>query len=279
MSKFVPLSAKDFASKGWRKVLPAAYTRAQSLVAVTLDELPHIIPTMPVAFFQRTGADGAPSFEMAALLSLTQGRNLYVTPEGRWIGGYVPAVFRAYPFRLLPEPSGKRLVMCVDVDSGMLVDRSEPDSFAFFEDDGKPTSQVTKVSEFLKWLERGRSATAHAVSLLQEHGLIQPWRLTAKSSEGKDKEVGGLFRIDEAALKALDAAALKKLQEGNALVLAYAQLFSQHRLKNFADLSTLQDKLDKVGAAPDGTQGKGQDEVDIDALFGTQGDDTLKFNF
>jgi hypothetical protein len=39
-------------------------------------------------------------FLLVAVLSLTPGFNLFVSPTGQWLGRYVPSVFRGYPFRL-----------------------------------------------------------------------------------------------------------------------------------------------------------------------------------
>jgi hypothetical protein len=56
------------------------------------------------------------SFFLIALLSLTPKTNLFVAPDGRWLGGYVPSYFRGYPFQreagpkaAVPENHGKLL--------------------------------------------------------------------------------------------------------------------------------------------------------------------------
>lgn len=275
MPKFIPLSPKAHASKAWRKKLPVSYSSAQSAVAVFLTELPQVIQSMPLVFLPSKDRNGNPGFELAALLSLTPGLNLYVFEGGRWAGDYVPAIFRSYPFRMLPDPSGQQYVLCFDEESEMLVDASESESTAFFDENDEPSPDLAKVLEFLKWQERGRAVTQRAVDLLAEQKLIKPWALNEPYPEGKGQPVTGLFSIDEVALKALDGSSLKKLQESNALVIAYAQLFSQQRLLDFKKLYEMQEKLRQQGESKlDG----GHAELDLDNFFRKQ-DDTLKFTF
>jgi len=117
--------------------------------------------------------------------------------------------------------------------------------------------------------------TQHAVDLLAEHELIEAWPLNIQNAEGESQPVSGLFRIKEAALKGVTADALKTLQEGNALSLAYAQLFSQHRLKSFSRLYDLRKKL--LESKKNKPNGK-PEEISIDEIFGETNDDLIRFN-
>ena len=40
---------------------------------------------------------------LLAITGLEQGRNLFVDDKGRWLGEYLPAVLRTWPFRLLDQ--------------------------------------------------------------------------------------------------------------------------------------------------------------------------------
>ena len=50
--------------------------------------------------------------------------NLFVGPDGHWLGGYVPASLRSYPFRVLGSEGSGQLALCVDEDSGLVVEDS-----------------------------------------------------------------------------------------------------------------------------------------------------------
>jgi hypothetical protein len=72
--------------------------------------------------------------------------------------------------------------------------------------------------------------------MLQAHNLIQPWQITLKNESG-EQNVGGLYRIDEQALRDLPADALKTLSDGGALSVAYLQLVSMHHLPKLVEMA------------------------------------------
>lgn len=270
MSQYFALNKTAHHAHGWRKAPSLSFAAGQSVVAVQLEELPHLIPTLPLAFLPHPANDGVQRFQLVALLSLTPGLNLYLTPDGRWMGGYVPAAFRGHPFRLLPAQDSGRLRLCFDKDSGLLTEQPELDGQPFFDADGRLAQPLQNVLSFLELCEKGRVATQQAVDLLSAHGLLAPWPVRVGTGDGEQSTVSALYRVDEGALRKLDAAALKALQQGNALSLAYAHLLSQHRLQAFTKLYELHKRLE------DSQRPLGVDEVD--GLFNGQ-DDTLRFNF
>jgi hypothetical protein len=72
-----------------------------------------------------------------ALQGLENGKNLFVAPDGRWLGGYIPAALRGYPFKVLQDNSEPpRHFLCFDEESDLLVDATEPNSQPFFKEDG-----------------------------------------------------------------------------------------------------------------------------------------------
>jgi hypothetical protein len=176
----------------------------------------------PIAFVKSD--DG---YTPVALLGLMQGQNLFVAANGRWIGGYVPAAYRGYPFRLGQNPEGQRL-LCVDEDSGLLMSpgsNANEKSEAFFDEAGQPTEAVTKVLGFLSQVADNKEATTTVCDLLEVHKLIEPWPIIIKGPEG-EKPLEGLFRVNEAALRVLKSKAVTALHKENALMAAYCQILS-----------------------------------------------------
>ena len=270
MTQYIPLSKTEHATQGWRKADSFQFAAEQSAVAVMLDELPQLIPTLPLAFIRHPSDDGSARFELMALLTLVPGQNLFVAPNGRWLGGYIPAEFRGYPFRLIPEQSSGRPVLCLDRDSGLISDNPAADGEAFFDAEGELSPAMQRVLNFLNQCERSRGLTQATVDILAQHQLIVPWPIKLNSGAEKSNEVKGLYRIDEDALRSLSGEALQALARTNALSLAYAQLLSQHRLQGLARLYELHARAKQ--AETDLTK------EDVEGLFSTQ-DDTLKFDF
>ncbi|GEK48325.1 SapC family protein [Bisbaumannia pacifica] len=267
MSRYVPLSKTQHAQSG---VVAAGHEFAleQAVVPVLAEELPHVLPTMAVAFVQ--GEQDA-DFELVVLQSLQAGVNVYVHTNGRWIGGYRPAWYRAHPFRVLRDTKSRQPVVCVDEESQAFQAEAGEDARRLFDDDGELTAQAQQTVRFLEKLEQGRRATQALVGQLRDAGVIVPWNLSARNPEGESGfDVKGLFHIDEAALRALDASVLSELAKSGALSVAYSQLLSEHRLKGLSRLYELR----KLAEA----QAKSADDVELDELFGDD-DDDFSFDF
>lgn len=239
------------------RLLPRdGYRHAESdpVVPILLAELNKLLPHFALGFIARNEG-----YVPVALLSLDGQRNLYVAPDGRWIGAYVPALLRGYPFALADGQDGNK-VLAIDAER-----LSEHDGALLFDGDA-PSDTVQKTLDFLQQCEGNRQQTHTATQALQDAGVITEWPLTIQrhGEDAAPKTVKGLSRIDEAALNALDAETLATLQ-GAPLGLAYAQLFSTAQLDQ---LSERDKRLAETGDVPES----------LDALFG-EDDDELGFDF
>ena len=165
---------------------------------------------------------------------------MFVNAEGRWLGAYVPACFRFYPFAMLPEEGTGKIVLCVDEQSGLVVD-AHASGQEFFDAEGNVAPKLQQVVEILSEMERNRRAIDLAVNALSEAGVIQPWPIKHNTSAG-EKVVTGLHRIDEAALQSLSGEEFLKLRAPSALAVAYAQMLSTGQLGIFEHLARLQDQ-------------------------------------
>lgn len=212
------------------------FAEQDSLIPVVAAELPSLLPNLPLAFLP-AGA----GYVLVALTSLLPGKNLCVAPTtGQWLGDYVPAALRAWPFRMLSPEAAANPVLCIDEDCGLLVPQAQGTDF--FDSTGKPQAFVQQMADFLAHIEASRAATQVAVDALQAAAVIHPWPLQTEK-DGEVRPVDGLFRVDEAALNALDAAALKILGDKGALAIAYAQLFSMHQLAALDKLKPMHARL------------------------------------
>ena len=152
-------------------------------------------------------------FVLVAVLSLRPGRNMLVAPDGRWLGAYVPAYLRAYPFRLLPQ-QGTDQTRAVHRYRQRAGGRGRCCRRGFRWARRQYLAGPEKALDFLNELERSRRATDVAVSALAEAGIIQPWPIKLKAGHG-DQPFTGLYRVDEAALNALADDAFLKLRKAS----------------------------------------------------------------
>lgn len=233
MPNFQVISRERHAALHWKRYSNYAFAAADSVVPLVAAELPKAVMSLPIAFIEQ-GENYVP----AAVLGLQPGNNVFVAPDWRWVGQYIPAAFRSYPFRLAPTPDGQQ-VLCLDEDSGLIIDG--PAGEAIFADDGQPAQAILDVLAFLTQIEQNRVATAAACAALQKHGLIRPWTITLKTETG-EQQIAGLFQIDEAALNQLPADALLEVRQAGALPLAYCQLLSMQHLPLVGQLIEAQAK-------------------------------------
>ncbi len=253
MSSLHPVSVSRHGSRRWLRYSSYAFTAGDAVCPLVAQELPRAAMALPLAFVA-SGEEVVP----VAVLGLQPGRNLFVAPDGRWLGGYVPAAYRGYPFALANTADGQQ-VLCIDEDSGLLVDR---EGEAFFAEDARPAAVLADVLNFLTQVATNRQATRHACTLLREHGVVQPWPVKLQTAEG-EQAVAGLLRIDEAALNALPAEAFVALRDAGALSLAFCQLLSMQHLAKLGPLAQAHERAAQA-VAP-------QPAAELDLEFLNQG--------
>ncbi|MBU2954460.1 SapC family protein [Marinobacter sp. F3R08] len=267
MSRFVPLSKSAHRESGL-VATGHQFALEQAVVPVVAEEVPHVLPTMAMAFVKSDRDDG---LELAALQSLQAGVNVYVHTNGRWIGGYRPAWYRAHPFRVLVDASSRQEVVCVDEQSPAFEQRCSEKGERLFDSHGELAERGRNAVAFLKKLGEATAVTSALVKQLQDAGVIVAWDLTARNPNSEAGfEVKGLYHIDERALRSLDPEVLSALNASGALSVAYAQLLSEHRLKGLSRLYELRHQASG--------QSRSVDDVDLEDLFG-EDDDDLSFNF
>lgn len=241
MPAYTPVTAKSHASKRWVRFSSYAFAAQSTLVQLVAADLPKAVMSLPVAF--RPDGEG---IMPVAVMSLEPGRNLFVAPDGRWIGGYVPSALRGHPFRLLPTPEGRH-VLCVDEESGLIVDG--PEGEPILDGAGGLAPAVQDVARFLAKVEENRVATARACAALLRHGVVRPWPVLART-EGGDRKVEGLLHVDEAALNGLPADAFEELRQAGALQVSYCQMLSAQHLELLGRLAAARARMQPASARP-----------------------------
>jgi len=201
---------------------------------IVLAEAVHVGSWMPIAFMQQAGR-----YVPMAMMCPMPGHNLFVAPDGQWLGGYVPSFLRSYPFRLVRPEGSEQIALCVDEE-----EVAEPHETGenFFTADGKPSPAISTVIEFLRQIEANRMATDLAVASLAEADVIEPWPLEVQVGD-KKAGIKSLHRINEAALDRLNEETFLKLRKTGALRFGYAQLMSMGQIARFDQLMRLRQQL------------------------------------
>lgn len=260
MANIKPVTRSAYTDKRWQRYTSYAFAAADAIVPLVMQELPRAQLTLPIGF--------AIKDEQAypvAVQGLQPGINLLVGTNGRWLGAYVPAAYRGYPFVLADTEDGKQ-VLCVDEDSGLISDSAGEE---FFTPEGEPAKAIEDILAFLQQVYQERQRTLHICSVLHKHNLIQPWTIQVKAGS-EEKHIEGLYRIDEKALNLLEYEAYREVSKAGALPLAYCQLLSMQHLQNLARLFEARQQQEQ--------EGSNGEVPDVDKIFGEKTDDDI-FSF
>lgn len=256
MPQWIALSRTQHADHFYLPRQGYTFAVNQAVAPVLLAELPKLLPHYALGFIQQEAG-----YQAVALLSLDGQNNLYLHSDGRWLGNYVPASLRGYPFTLANTEDGQK-ALCVD-QAHLSLEQGEP----LFDEEGNLTATVQRAVEFLNHCEQNRDQTQRSVNALVEAGVIEQWPLKLDRGEGQEPiSVNGLFRVDEKALNALEADAYAQLR-GGPMALAHAQLFSMSQLNQLSERAKFH--------AQHATQ---EVPEDLDSVFDS-GDDELTFDF
>lgn len=227
MAQLTVISREQHAGKRWKRYTSYSFAAHDAVAPLVAQELPRACMHLPIGFLKTENG-----YQLVAVLGLQPGKNLWVSPDGRWLAGYVPAAYRGYPFALANTEDGQR-VLCVREDSGLV---NDDEGELFFDEEGQPAKPIQDVLNFLQQVTANAQVTAQLCGVLEEHGLVSPWNVQVKSADG-EKKVEGLFRVDEAALNALPAEALAAVRDRGAMPLVYCQLLSMQHLHQLGRLA------------------------------------------
>mgnify|MGYP005660544795 FL=1 len=193
MAEFAAVTPESHAKKVWKQVTNYTFAAADTVIPLVGAEISKVVPVMSIGFVKQEAG-----CQLVGITSLQPGKNLYVAPDGKWLGGYIPAALRGYPFKLVQQEGAGEFILCINEASGLVVENTE-DGNDFFDDENQPVQGIKDILNFLTEVETNLLVTEGAVNALDDAGLITPWEINLKQGE-KVVPVSGLFRVDEAAL-------------------------------------------------------------------------------
>jgi hypothetical protein len=236
MAELAAITPERHAKKVWKHVTDYAFVAEDAGIPLVGAELGKAALAMPIGLIKIDAG-----YQLVAITSLQPGTNLYVAPDGKWLGGYIPAALRGYPFQLAQQEGSGEFILCINESSGLVVEDVD-DGNAFFDDQDQPTQGIKDILNFLIKIKANRDVTQGAVNALADAGLITPWQINLKQGE-KVVPVKGLYSVDEAALNKLDDEDFLAVRKAGGLAIAYAQLFSMNQLAVLESLGELRGQI------------------------------------
>lgn len=225
MANIQAITKPEFVKKSWKRHSDYLFSAKDSICRLGTAELPQASMNMPLAFISTDD-----EYSIAAVQGLQEETNFFVDVEGKWLGRYIPAAYRGYPFVLAKGESTKEeQVLCIDTDSGLLIDDNTEEPF--FDGDLEPTQSVMELFSFLSSVDIAQQTSVRICKRLSEFGLLKPWELKF-GPENNTTQVDGLLCIDEASLNELSGDAYAELRMIGAIPMIYCQLLSMQRISD-----------------------------------------------
>jgi hypothetical protein len=210
------------------------YARAVNSVPLMEAEFPSATAEFPVVF-ATTGDEIVP----VVLLGLRDSENLMVGLEGQWLGRYVPAFLRRYPFVFSTADSGRSFTLCIDESFSGL--NAEGRGERLFDADGEPTQYTKSVLNFLQAYQAQFQRTQAFCRRLRELDLFEPMQAQFTIKDGQRLTMTGFSTIARDRLKALPGETLADLARTEILEQIYQHLGS---LRHFNAM------IERMPAAP-----------------------------
>jgi len=202
------------------------FARKTNSVPLVMGEFVDASRDLPIVFVK--GADQ--SYMPVALLGLRESENLFIKPDGRWDGRYLPAFIRRYPFAPADTGDGKLLV-CIDEKAECLgVDDGE----ALFDENG-PSSTLKNVIGLLQEYQEQALRTQAFSKRLADYNLLVESNAQARLGDGSDFRLSGMYVVDQNRLQVLDRDKVHDFFSSGELALIYAHLQSLGNLQQLVE--------------------------------------------
>ncbi|MFC3092690.1 SapC protein [Alteromonas sediminis] len=201
------------------------FAKEAHISAASVREFAMLAASMPIVFIE----DPNKRFYSVVMLGIEQKQNLFLH-DGQWQGSHVPMNLLRYPFDI--KPDGDKLGIYIDENSYQITDDGEP---LFV--DGEPSTFLRSRQQFLTDLANSEMLTQRFVAKLQEHNLLEEINIRIAYQNGEQRNVTGLYSINEKNLLDLSAEAVVDLHKNGFIGAAYTAMVSLGQLNRLVELS------------------------------------------
>lgn len=223
-----PVRAEVHGAKSIQPVAHFGFAAAVNSVPVVAAEFAAAAADMTLVF---AGTESA--VMPAVLLGLDANQNRFVGPDGRWLGRYVPAFLRRYPFVFASRQGSDDLTLCIDEAFEGLNDKGQGERL--FDADGNRTLYLNGVLDFAVQYQAQYERTRIFCDRLVANGLLESVVASFTDDEGNEKRLTGFFRINRDRLKAIDPATLAAMFANDELELCFIHLSSLANIDRLAE--------------------------------------------
>lgn len=241
---------------------PLEWALEECEAVISSNELPRIVHWYPIAF-QKCGG----TFRLVMPFSVIGDKNpLINSVTGKWIGKFIPAALRSFPFSIVrQQTTGSLMSASLAISETAEKKFQQAKRNVVFDIDGKATAFHDKLLTAFERRDLVLKQDCVRIAALAELDLLVPWSLNLGLPETKNIRED-LYQIDEARLDALDPVDAGRVLSAGGGRLVYGQIHSQARAKMPAlfrqRLEGLENSSRSESKGP-----KMNDQIDVDGIL------------
>jgi len=214
VTNIVLLDRHDHADLRVRTDASASWGDGQRFVQVVVRELPFLAVHYPV-LFSKDSETGA--FFCGAMLGFDPGENLFLGDRGEGQDTYRPLNLQRGPFYTADAN------LAIDLDNPRV---SRTEGQPLFSETGEPTPYLESIAGLFRELRPGLEMTKAFIEALNALSLIEPIDINLSFDDGAERELQGLYTINQDALRNLADEHVVALFRRGYLQLAYLMIAS-----------------------------------------------------
>lgn len=227
--KVVPVNKQRHAQTRVKPTNEFGFASKFHIAYVTMHEFARASAIYPIVFLEDKEKD---EFRSVALLGIDAGENLFVGPDGKWLGSYIPAIIRRYPFTLVGTETAGQFTICIDEGSDLV---STTEGSPLFGGDGEPTQVIENIKRYLAELQQMDILTKEFIKFASEHNMLTPLNMRVREND-KVKNIAGCYVINEERLNNLSDELFLEIRRKRYLPAIYAQLTSLAQIERLLTL-------------------------------------------
>lgn len=169
----------------------------------------------------------------SVLLGITTDENLFIDQNGSWMGDYIPAFLRRYPFLFSINEDRSQFTLCFD--AGFAGFNTAQKGTTLFNDDRSHSDYLKHAINFTQSYHAEFEKTKTLTQDLEDLGLFEPARANM-NLDGTRTALAGFKTISREKLSKLPASKIKSLVKSGHMELIYTHLYSLRNVDRMAKL-------------------------------------------
>lgn len=165
-------------------------------------------------------------------MSLKQDENAFIDADGAWLGDYLPAHIRRFPFILGHTDDPDKFTIMFDDDASEI---SEVSGNRLYDDEGGMAPALTETVEFLQAFQSEIQATEMLLKPLIEKDVMTQQNISVNRPDGSTWTFDNVRAVDMDRVRALDDATIAEWARSGLMDVIYAHVHSLENVRYLAE--------------------------------------------